>query len=55
MKDLNLVNFYLDIKVDRDRVKCIIQLTQTAAIDRIIKDIEMKNYKIPKIPIEFRL
>ncbi len=55
MKDLNPVNFYLDIKVDRDRAKRTIRLTQTTAIDRIIKNIGMKDYKITKILIESEL
>ncbi len=52
IKDLGSVDFYLSIKVDRDRAKLIIWLTQTTTMDRIIKELEIKDYKIVKILIE---
>ncbi len=52
IKDLSSVDFYLGIKINRDRAKRIIYLTYIAAIDRIIKELGIKNYKIIKIPIK---
>jgi len=52
IKDLDSVDFYLDIKVDKDRAKRTIYLTQTTAIDRIIKELGIKDYKIIKTSIE---
>ena len=36
IKDLGLIKFYLDMKVDRNRKMRTIQLTQIAVIDRIL-------------------
>jgi hypothetical protein len=43
MKDLGSIKFYLDMKVDRNREKRTIQLTQTAAIDRILDEAKLTD------------
>jgi hypothetical protein len=44
MKNLGPIRFYLGIKVDRNRELRTIQLTQTAAIDRILDEAKLTDY-----------
>jgi hypothetical protein len=43
IKDLGSIRFYLDMKVDRNREARTIQLTQTAAIDRILDEAKLTD------------
>jgi hypothetical protein len=52
MKDQGLINFYLGIKVDRDRTKRILKITQTAAIDQILEEMGFTDCTPAKTPIE---
>jgi hypothetical protein len=52
MKNQNLINFYLDIKVDRDRTKRTLKITQTAAIDQILEKMGFTDCTPAKTPIE---
>jgi hypothetical protein len=55
MKDLGLIKFYLSMKVDRNRKMRTIQLTQTAAINRILDKAKLTNYSPCKTPMEHNL
>jgi hypothetical protein len=55
IKNLGPIRFYLDIKVDRNREARIIQLTQTAAIDRILDEAKLTDYSPYQTPIEYDL
>jgi Reverse transcriptase (RNA-dependent DNA polymerase) len=55
MKDLGPIKFYLGMKVDRNREMRTIQLTQTAAIDRILDEAKLTNYSPCQIPMEHNL
>ncbi len=46
IKDLNPIAYYLNIYIKRDREVDIIYLTQTAAINRILKKIKITNYSL---------
>jgi hypothetical protein len=55
MKNLGPIKFYLGMKVDKNREKRTIQLTQTAAIDRILDEAKLTNYSPYQTPIEHNL
>jgi Reverse transcriptase (RNA-dependent DNA polymerase) len=55
MKDLGPIRFYLNIKVDRNRDTRTIQLTQTAAIDRILDEAKLINCSPYQTPMEYNL
>jgi hypothetical protein len=55
MKDLGPIKFYLGIKVDRNREKRTIQLTQTAAIDRILDEAKLTDCSPCQTPMEYNL
>jgi hypothetical protein len=44
MKNLDPIIYYLELNIVRDRKIRIIYFTQTAAIDRILKEIEITEY-----------
>ena len=52
MKDQGPINFYLNIKVDRDRIKRIFKITQTAAIDQILEKMRLTDCTPAKISME---
>jgi hypothetical protein len=52
MKNQDPINFYLSIKVDKDRTKRIFKITQTAAIDQILEKMGLTDCTPAKIPIE---
>jgi hypothetical protein len=52
MKDQSPINFYLGIKVDRDRTKRIFKITQTAAIDQILEEMGLTDCTPAKTSIE---
>ena len=52
IKDQDPINFYLGIKVDRDRTKRIFKITQTAAIDQILEEMGFTDCIPAKIPIK---
>ena len=52
MKDQGPINFYLDIKVDRDRTKRTFKITQTAAINQILEEMGLTDCTPAKIPME---
>jgi hypothetical protein len=52
MKDLGPIRFYLGMKVDRNRELRTIQLTQTAAIDRILDEAKLTDCSPCQIPME---
>jgi Reverse transcriptase (RNA-dependent DNA polymerase) len=45
MKDLGETSYVLGLKIHRDRNKSILELSQQAYIDKILKRYGMKNYK----------
>jgi hypothetical protein len=53
MKDLGPIKFYLGMKVDRNREKRTIQLTQTAAIDRILDEAKFTDCSPCQTPMEY--
>jgi hypothetical protein len=55
MKDLGPIKFYLGMKVDRNREKRTIQLTQTAAIDRILDEAKLTDCSPCQTPMEHNL
>src|SRR3984957_5515539 len=52
MKDLGPIRFYLGMKVDRNRELRTIQLTQTAAIDRILDEAKLTDCSPCQTPME---
>ncbi|GJT93007.1 hypothetical protein Tco_1081852 [Tanacetum coccineum] len=55
MKDLGEAAFILGIKIYRDRTKRLIELSQSAYIDEILKRYMMDNSKRGNIPMQERL
>jgi hypothetical protein len=55
MKDLGPIQFYLSIKVDKNRELRTIQLTQTATIDRILDEAKLTDCSPYQTPIEHNL
>jgi Reverse transcriptase (RNA-dependent DNA polymerase) len=55
MKDLGPIRFYLGMKVDRNRDARTIQLTQTAAIDRILDEAKLTDCSPCQTPMEHGL
>jgi hypothetical protein len=55
MKDLGPIRFYLGMKVDRNRELRTIQLTQTAAIDRILDEAKLTDCSPCQTPMEHGL
>src|SRR5258708_6319762 len=55
MKDLGPIRFYLGMKVDRNREARTIQLTQTAAIDRILDEAKLTDCSPCQTPMEHGL
>jgi hypothetical protein len=52
MKDLNPIIHYLELNIVRDRKARIIYFTQTAAIDRILKEAEIAECLSYTTPME---
>jgi hypothetical protein len=50
MKDFGEASYALDLKIHRDQNKSILELSQQAYIDKILKRYGMENYK-PEIPL----
>ena len=55
MKDLGPIRFYLGMQVDRNREMRTIQLTQTAAIDRILDEAKLTDCSPCQTPMEHGL
>jgi Reverse transcriptase (RNA-dependent DNA polymerase) len=55
MKDLGPIRFYLSMKIDRNRELRTIQLTQIAAIDRILDEAKLTDCSPCQTPIEYGL
>jgi Reverse transcriptase (RNA-dependent DNA polymerase) len=51
MKDLGETSYVLGLKIHRDRNKSILELSQQAYIDKILKRYGMKNYKSENTPV----
>jgi hypothetical protein len=52
MRDLSPITHYLELNVVRDRKARIIYFTQTAAIDRILEEVEMAECLFYTTPME---
>ena len=52
MKDLGEAAYILGIKIDRDRSKRLIGLSQSAYMDKILKRFNMQNFKNGYLPIQ---
>ena len=55
MKDLGEAAYVLGIKIYRDRTNRLIELSQRAYIDKILKRFQMENSKRGNIPMQERL
>ena len=55
MKDLGPIRFYLSMKVDKNRELRTIQLTQTAAINRILDEAKLTDCSSCQTPMEYGL
>ena len=55
IKDLGPIKFYLSMKIDRNREMRTIQLTQTAAIDRILDEAKLTDCSSCQTPMEHGL
>jgi hypothetical protein len=55
MKNLEPIQFYLGMKVDRNRELRTIQLTQTVIIDRILDEAKLTNCSPYQTLIEYGL
>ena len=51
MKDLGKASFVLGIKIFRDRTNHVLQLSQRAYIDQILKRFDMHNYSPRGVPV----
>ncbi|GJV68919.1 retrotransposon protein, putative, ty1-copia subclass [Tanacetum coccineum] len=51
MKDLGDATYILDIKIYKDRTKCLIRLSQDTYLDKILKRSRMENSKKENLPL----
>ena len=51
MKDLGEASFILGMKINRDRSKSLLRLSQSMYIDIVLKRFSMKNFKKSYLPI----
>src|SRR6266498_3790611 len=51
MKDLGEVAYILGIKINRDRSRCLIALSQSTYIDKVLKRFRMENAKKGLLPM----
>ena len=54
MKDLGDVSFMIDIQIQRDRIRGILDLSQNAYIDKMLDRYDIKNCSSGGIPVTKR-